>query len=85
MNSGKLLEVDGMGQNDKSMSESKCPVHQMRLIPNDGTPLNPSPTFRMWREEGSATPLEYSDGHEGLIINSYELARLVLEDKRFSQ
>lgn len=74
-----------MSQNEKSMTESKCPMHQVRKIPNDGTPLHPSPIFEVWREEGAATPLEYSDGHEGLIINRYEQARLVLEDKRFSQ
>jgi len=64
---------------------SACPAHNVRRIPNDGTPLSPSPTFAIWREEGAATPLEYSDGHQGMIINRYELARLILEDKRFSQ
>jgi cytochrome P450 len=64
---------------------SSCPIHQIRRIPNDGTPLNPSPVFSKWRTEGAATPLEYSDGHEGLIINRYEQARLILADKRFSQ
>jgi cytochrome P450 len=58
---------------------------EVRRIPNDGTPLCPSSTFATWREEGAATPLEYSDGHVGMIINRYELARMVLEDKRFSQ
>jgi cytochrome P450 len=66
-------------------AEEKCPMHEIRRIPNDGTPLCPSTTFAIWREEGVATPLEYSDGHEGLIVNRYDLARLVLEDKRFSQ
>ncbi|MCX6438334.1 MAG: cytochrome P450 [Actinobacteria bacterium] len=65
--------------------QEQCPMHQVRRIPNDGTPTCPSPTFAIWREEGAATPLEYSDGHEGLIINRYELAKMVLEDKRFSQ
>ncbi len=60
-------------------------MHQIRRIPNDGTPLSPSPVFAHWRAEGASTPLEYSDGHEGLIINRYEQARLILEDKRFSQ
>ena len=64
---------------------SACPAHNVRRIPNDGTPLCPSPTFAIWRDEGAATPLEYSDGHQGMIINRYELARLILEDKRFSQ
>ncbi|MSW01383.1 MAG: hypothetical protein F2897_02200, partial [Actinobacteria bacterium] len=47
--------------------QEQCPMHQVRRIPNDGTPTCPSPTFAIWREEGAATPLEYSDGHEGLI------------------
>jgi cytochrome P450 len=66
-------------------SSAQCPMHEVRRIPNDGTPLCPSPTFAIWREEGAATPLEYSDGHQGLIINRYELAKMILEDKRFSQ
>ena len=64
---------------------ARCPMPEVRRIPNDGTPLCPSSTFATWREEGAATPLEYSDGHVGMIINRYELARMVLEDKRFSQ
>ena len=64
---------------------ARCPMPEVRRIPNDGTPLCPSSTFATWREEGAATPLEYSDGHIGMIINRYELARMVLEDKRFSQ
>lgn len=70
------------GSND---NQAKCPMPEVRRIPNDGTPLCPSTTFATWREEGAATPLEYSDGHIGMIINRYELARMVLEDKRFSQ
>ena len=64
---------------------ARCPMPEVRRIPNDGTPLCPSSTFATWRDEGAATPLEYSDGHVGMIINRYELARMVLEDKRFSQ
>jgi len=70
---------------DSQKSDSPYPVHQIRRIPNDGTPLEPSPTFAIWRNEGAATPLEYADGHNGLIINRYEQARLILEDSRFSQ
>ncbi|HEY4269322.1 MAG TPA: cytochrome P450 [Galbitalea sp.] len=62
-----------------------CPFHAPRTIPTDGTPLVPSPTLAEWREEGAATPLRYSDGHEGWIVTRHELARLVLEDERFSQ
>lgn len=68
-----------------SEAAGSCPAHTVRRIPNDGTPLCPSPTFAIWRDEGAATPLEYSDGHQGMIINRYELARFILEDKRFSQ
>ena len=60
-------------------------MHEIRKLPIDGTPLAPSATLAQWREEGAATPLEYGDGHQGLIINRYELAKLILEDKRFSQ
>jgi len=58
---------------------------EIRKLPIDGTPLCPSTSLAQWREEGAATPLEYEDGHEGLIISRYELAKLILEDKRFSQ
>ena len=60
-------------------------VSEIRKLPIDGTPLCPSATLAQWREEAAATPLEYEDGHQGLVINRYELAKLVLEDKRFSQ
>lgn len=62
-----------------------CPFHSIRTIPTDGTPLNPSPTLAAWRDEAPATPLHYADGHEGWIVTRHELARLVLEDTRFSQ
>lgn len=60
-------------------------VSEIRKLPIDGTPLCPSATLAQWREEAAATPLEYEDGHQGLVINRYELAKLILEDKRFSQ
>jgi cytochrome P450 len=63
----------------------KCPIHEIRKVPIDGTPLSPSATFEQWRKEGAATPLEYEDGHQGLVVTRYELAKLILEDKRFSQ
>ena len=61
-----------------------CPVHP-RVLPTDGTPLEPSPVLGEWREEGPATPLHYTDGHDGWIVTRHELARRVLEDPRFSQ
>jgi len=60
-------------------------VSEIRKLPIDGTPLCPSATLAQWRQEAAATPLEYEDGHQGLVINRYELAKLILEDKRFSQ
>ena len=53
-------------------------------LPGDGTPLRPSPALARWRAAGGATPLHYTDGHEGLVVTSDELARAVLEDPRFS-
>ena len=64
---------------------SKCPLHEIRKVPIDGTPLSPSAIFDHWRKEGAATPLEYEDGHQGFVVTRYELAKLILEDKRFSQ
>jgi len=63
----------------------RCPVHHDRTLPTDGTPLSPSPTLARWRDEAAATPLHYTDGHEGWIVSRHELARLVLADRRFSQ
>jgi cytochrome P450 len=60
-----------------------CPF--VRTIPTDGTPLTPSPTLAAWRDEAAATPLHYADGHQGWIVTRHELARLILEDTRFSQ
>lgn len=67
------------------MTESinKCPVNHATL-PGDGTPTKPSSKFAEWRSQGPATPLKYQDGHIGLIATSYELARSVLSDPRFS-
>lgn len=56
-----------------------------RLLPTDGAPLSPSPKLAAWREEAPATPLVFPDGHLGWIVTNHELARLVLEDQRFSQ
>ena len=74
-----------MSEPNPASDASKCPIHEIRKLPIDGTPLSPSATLDHWRKEGAATPLEYEDGHEGLVVTRYELAKLILEDKRFSQ
>ena len=66
-------------------SVTSCPFHSTHTIPTDGTPLEPSPTLAAWRDESAATPLHYPDGHDGWIVTRHELARMVLEDPRFSQ
>jgi len=60
-----------------------CPFSPATL-PGDGTPLEPSPTFAKWRAGGPAVPLQYQDGHEGLVSTDYDFARSILEDPRFS-
>ncbi|SOC87743.1 Cytochrome P450 [Curtobacterium sp. 314Chir4.1] len=64
---------------------SGCPFHQAVTLPGDGTPLTPSQTIADWREAGPAAPLEYDDGHVGLVVTRYDAARAVLSDPRFSQ
>ncbi|MCU1552439.1 MAG: cytochrome [Glaciihabitans sp.] len=61
-----------------------CPFHAASVLPTDGTPTHPSPRFAEWRETGPALPLDYNDGHRGLVVTQYDLARAVLEDPRFS-
>lgn len=63
---------------------SGCPYPHERLLPTDGTPLTPSPTLEQWRREAPATPLRYPDGHDGLIVTRYAIARDVLADGRFT-
>lgn len=62
-----------------------CPFGGGRRLPDDGTPLRPSPQLAQWREEAPATRLEFSDGHTGWIVTEWELGRAVLSDGRFSQ
>lgn len=62
---------------------SECPYHA-RSLPGDGTPLSPSPQLARWREAGAFMPLDFQDGHEGLIATRYETAVSVLQDPRFS-
>lgn len=60
-----------------------CPFHAHSL-PGDGTPLKPSPLLAQWREEGAFSPLDFQDGHEGLVATRYDAAVSVLQDPRFS-
>ncbi|MEV8218425.1 cytochrome P450 [Microbacterium sp. NPDC077391] len=62
---------------------AQCPF-QSRSLPGDGTPLTPSPTLAAWRDEAAFVPLDFQDGHEGLVATRYEAVRTVLEDPRFS-
>lgn len=60
-----------------------CPFHA-RSLPGDGTPLAPSPQLAAWREEAAFMPLDFQDGHEGLVATRYDAAVSVLQDPRFS-
>ncbi|MFK4729659.1 cytochrome P450 [Agromyces mediolanus] len=62
---------------------AECPFHA-RSLPGDGTPLAPSPQLAAWREAGAFVPLDFQDGHEGLVATRYEAAVAVLQDPRFS-
>ncbi|WP_341947039.1 cytochrome P450 [Microbacterium sp. LWH11-1.2] len=62
---------------------AECPFHA-RALPGDGTPLKPSPQLAEWREQGAFVPLDFQDGHEGLVATRYEAAVSVLQDPRFS-
>lgn len=62
---------------------AQCPFHS-RSLPGDGTPLKPSPQLAAWREEAAFMPLDFQDGHEGLVATRYEAAVSVLQDPRFS-
>lgn len=62
---------------------TQCPFHA-RTLPGDGTPLVPSPTLAAWRGQAPFMPLEFEDGHEGLIATRYDVAVEVLQDPRFS-
>ncbi|MBO1741553.1 cytochrome P450 [Leifsonia sp. TF02-11] len=61
---------------------ASCPFH--RSLPGDGTPLEPSPQLSEWRASGPLAPLDYQDGHEGLVAVRYDAATAVLQDPRFS-
>lgn len=62
-----------------------CPYpHHARSLPGDGTPLAPSPQFAEWRGHGPFAPLDFQDGHEGLIATRYDAVVTVLQDPRFS-
>jgi cytochrome P450 len=71
-------------ESDTSMSNTAgCPFPHHSL-PGDGTPLTPSPRFAEWREQGAFAPLDYQDGHAGLVATRYEAVVSVLQDPRFS-
>lgn len=61
---------------------TSCPFH--RSLPGDGTPLKPSPQLSEWRAAGPFVPLDYQDGHEGLVAVRYDAVTSVLQDPRFS-
>lgn len=62
---------------------ASCPF-LARSLPGDSTPLAPSPRFAEWREQGAFVPLDFQDGHEGLVATRYEAVVSVLQDPRFS-
>lgn len=66
-------------------SAGGCPFAAGRTLPVDGTQLAPSPTLAAWRAEADATPLTYSDGHDGWIVTGHALAQAVLADPRFTR
>lgn len=47
-------------------------------------PISPPPDLLSLHDEASLRPLQYPDGHVGWLVTSYELARSVLSDPRFS-
>ncbi|WP_033294057.1 cytochrome P450, partial [Amycolatopsis jejuensis] len=61
-----------------------CPYPHPPVMPQDGTPFQPSPEFAKWRTEAPATRLAAENGTIGWFITGYELARQVLQDTRFS-
>lgn len=64
---------------------ARCPFpHAARSLPGDGTPLKPSPQFAEWRDHGAFMPLDFQDGHEGLVATRYDAVVGVLQDPRFS-
>jgi cytochrome P450 len=62
----------------------KCPYSDIFTLPSDSTPSVPSPKLLALQEAG-ASPLLYRDGHQGLIVAQYDLAKEILADPRFSQ
>jgi len=60
-----------------------CPFHS-RALPGDGTPLTASPQIADWRDHSAFMPLDFQDGHEGLVATRYDAAVAVLQDPRFS-
>jgi cytochrome P450 len=54
-------------------------------LPVDGTPLQPSASLDVWRDQGPAIRMTFPDGHVGWLVTDYALGKKVLEDPRFSQ
>lgn len=61
-----------------------CPHSTAFRLPSDGTPSTPSPALLALHRD-KARPLAYRDGEVGLIVSSYQLAKEILADTRFSQ
>jgi len=70
---------------EQTTTASGCPFHVLNGLPEDGTPLVPSPKLAAAREQGPAVPMRYSDGHVGWLVTDYELGKKILGDPRFSQ
>ncbi|MGP9845893.1 cytochrome P450 [Brachybacterium sp. 107] len=63
-----------------------CPLgHGARVLPADSMPTQPSALFARWRDADALVPLDFRDGHEGLLVTRYDEAKEVLSDRRFSQ
>ncbi|SFP28242.1 Cytochrome P450 [Amycolatopsis arida] len=56
----------------------------MRLPITRRSVLDPPPELAELRQRCPVAPLTYVDGHIGWLVTSYELARAVLQDNRFS-
>lgn len=63
-----------------------CPFagEQPITLPIDRSMFDPAPELGRLREQTPLTRLRYADGHVGWLVTSYELARQVLGDPRFS-
>ena len=53
-------------------------------IPLDGNPHRPTPAIATARAEAPAVPVQFADGHDGLLVARYGTAQAVLADDRFT-